>query len=193
LCEKVLSAAKTKRSSPRGAARGVFLASLLLTAASSEAAVKAAYLSRLPPFVQWPESAFDSPAGPLNICVVGADPFGATLDRMVSGQHVGQHPVEIKRLPRFDKGSACHVLYLGALKAPEVAQVLAAARGAPVLTVTDGQSTEDPKGVVDFQSHGQRVRLAVDGAAAEANGLVVSSKLLSLGDTGEGAKAGVGP
>jgi hypothetical protein len=51
-----------------------------------------------------------------------------------------------------------------------------------VLTVTDSQRAEDPKGVVDFDSRGPRVRLAVDAAAAQSSGLVVSSKLLSLAD-----------
>jgi hypothetical protein len=140
---------------------------------------RAQYLAKLPPFVQWPPSAFDSPTGPLNICLVGADPFGGALDRMVLGQHVDQHPIEVKRLAKVDKSAACHVLYLGALKGAAGAEALQAVRDAPVLTVTEAER-DDPKGVVDFHVEGVQVRLEVDQDAARRGGLVVSSKLLSL-------------
>lgn len=168
-------------------------ASLLLIAASPHAAVEAAYLSKLPPFVKWPRSAFESPAGPLNICVVGADPFGAALDRMVSGQRVGRHPIAVKRLSRFEKNDGCHVLWLGALKGQELADALAAARGAPVLTVTDGAGDQPSRAMVDFDSRAARVSIAVDSAAAQSSGLVVSSKLLSLADAGRAPKPGGAP
>ena len=149
-------------------------------APSAEVAARAAYLSKLPPFVHWPAAAFDSPAGPLNICLVGGDPFGPALDQIVDGQHVGPHPIAVKRLARFDKGSACQVLYLGALKGAATAEALSTARGAPVLTVTEGERADDPRGMIDLNTQGQRVRLVIDQKAARRNGLILSSKLLSL-------------
>jgi hypothetical protein len=145
-------------------------------------AVEAAYLSRLPPFVQWPDSAFDSPAGPFNICLVGGDPFGGSLDQIVSGQHVGTHPVRVKRLAKVERSAACQLLYLGALKGQAVVDALAAVKAAPILTVTESQHAEDPRGMVDFRIGGPRLMLAIDDAAARASGLVVSSKLLSIAD-----------
>ena len=149
-------------------------------AATPEVLAKAAYLSKLPPFVRWPQSAFESPAGPLNICLVGGDPFGPALDQLVDGQHVGPHAIAVKRLAKFDKGSGCQVLYLGALKGSAAAEALAAAKGAPILTVTEAERAEDPRGVIDLRTHGVQVRLVVDQDAARRNGLILSSKLLSL-------------
>ena len=63
-----------------------------------ELAVKATYLYKFAPFVEWPASAFDSPTAPLVLCVVGDDPFGDLLDRAVSGQHAGKHPIALRRL-----------------------------------------------------------------------------------------------
>jgi hypothetical protein len=155
-------------------------APVAVTSPSPDVVAKAQYLAKLPPFVRWPPSAFDSPAGPLNICLVGGDPFGATLDRIVLGQHIGQHAIEVKRLLKVDKSSACQVLYLGALKGAAGAEVLQSLKGAPVLTVTEAERADDPRGVVDFHVDGSQVRVLVDQDAARHSGLIVSSKLLSL-------------
>src|ERR1700756_4784994 len=45
-----------------------------------EYAVKAAYLYKFTPFVEWPASAFAGPGSPFNVCVLGDDPFGPALD-----------------------------------------------------------------------------------------------------------------
>jgi hypothetical protein len=141
---------------------------------------EAAYLAKLPMFVQWPSGAFDSPAAPLNICLAGVDPYGPSLDQLVSGQHVGQHPIEVKRLVKVDKNTPCQVLYLGGLKGPAVADAMSAIKGASVLTVTEAERPDDPKGAVDFHVSSGRVHIVVDQDAARRSGLVVSSKLLSL-------------
>jgi hypothetical protein len=149
-------------------------------ARTPQAAIKAGYLARLPPFVQWPEGAFESPAAAFSICILGGDPFGPALDQAVSGRRVGQHPVEVKRMAKLEKAAGCHLLYLGALSGPAAAEALASVKDAPVLTVTDSQRAEDPRGVIDFRMRGRRVRFAVDEDAARRSGLVVSSKLLDL-------------
>src|SRR4051812_42915204 len=55
---------------------------------ASEYAVKAAYLYKFAPFVQWPPASL-APGEPLQLCVVGADPFGRLLDVAATGQMVG--------------------------------------------------------------------------------------------------------
>ena len=145
---------------------------------SLEFSVKATFLYKFGPFVEWPPQAFDSPASPFVLCVQGDDPFGASLDRAIAGQHVGQHPVVVRRLAKVEKG--CHVLYAAGSKAQSVAQALAAVRGAPVLTVTDESSGDGTRGVIDFVVKDSRVRFQIDAQAAAQNGLSVSSKLLSL-------------
>lgn len=136
-------------------------------------AVKATYLYKLVPFVEWP--AVDA-ARPLTICIVGPDPFGPVLDRAVTGQAYDGRPFTITRLEALEAPAACDVAYAGG-SARQVAATLRAAEGHPILTVTDGSPTA---GMVDFTLHQGKVRFRIDQAAAEANGLTVSSKLLSL-------------
>lgn len=142
-----------------------------------EYGVKAAYLQKFAPFVGWPPSAFASPSSPFQLCVLGRDPFGANLDHAISGQSIFGHPMVVRRLDHVDAGSGCHILYLGPSHNQTAADALRAVRGAPTLTVTDGV----PSGaVIQFVLRGSRVRFDIDVAAAAANRLTISSKLLGL-------------
>ncbi len=148
-------------------------------AGSLEYPVKATYLYKFAPFVTWPDSAFSAPNSPFVICVLGEDPFGPVLDQAVSTQRIGARALVIRRLERVDRGSGCQILYLGASRGQSEADALAAVRGAPVLTVTDAARSE-PQGVIHFVVQDNRVRFQIDDQAAAQNGLMISSKLLSL-------------
>jgi hypothetical protein len=142
--------------------------------------VKAAYLYKFAPFVDWPANAFPSPTSALVLCVAGEDPFGPMLDRAVAGQKIGVRPIQVRRLAKADKAVGCHILYLGGSKPQPIADGLAGVRGAPVLTVTDGAVTGDDRGVIHFVIRDRNIRFEIDDAAAAKNGLTISSKLLSL-------------
>lgn len=146
-------------------------------AQSLEYAVKANYLYKFAPFVEWPPGAFASANSPFNVCVFGDAPFGAALDEATQGRRVGDRPVSVHRLTRVSPATNCHVIYVGRSKAAR--ETLRALRGLPVLTVTDSSQGVDG-GVVHFVLRRGRVRFAIDTAAARTQGLVVSSKLLGL-------------
>jgi hypothetical protein len=142
--------------------------------------VKAAYLYKFAPFIDWPANAFASPTSPLVLCVAGEDPFGPVLDRAVAGQKLGARTLEVRRLGRADKAAGCHILYLSGSKAQTIGDGLASLRGAPVLTVTDEARNADERGMIHFVVRGRNVRFQIDEGAAQRNGLNISSKLLSL-------------
>jgi YfiR/HmsC-like len=147
---------------------------------SLEYAVKATYLYKFVPFVEWPPAAFDTPSSPVNLCIALYDPFGEILDRVVSGQRIGERPILVRRLQTVDRQSGCHIMYIGNAGAPAVAEVLETVRGTSVLTVTDSVGDARIKGVINFIIESHRVRFEIDNQAAAENGLVISSKLLSL-------------
>lgn len=142
-----------------------------------EYAVKAAYLVKFAPFINWPETAFSSPTAPLTICVVGTDPFGAVLDRAASGQRDGDRPLALRRMATFDPEVSCQILFAGG-EPQEVAAVLAQIKDRPVVTVTDAD--RPARSVISFVVVSNHVRFDIDEAAADAVGIKISSKLLSL-------------
>ena len=144
---------------------------------SLETAVKASYLAKFAPFVEWPASPDAQPSTPFTICVVGRDPFGPLLDRAVAGQTLGGQPVTVERLRTAEKPSRCRIAFLGGSREQPVAEALRVLRGAPVLTVTDAAPSP---AVIDFVVVNGRVRFRVDDRTAADDGLAISSKLLSL-------------
>ena len=176
-----------RRDFPRVAAKAALGLALLAAAASAvraqgsslEYAVKANYLYKFAPFVEWPTQTFDAPNSPFAVCVSGQDPFGDTLDTAVRGQTVGGRPVVVRRLAVVPDRPPCQVLYLGRSRNQSPASILALTRGEPVLTVTD-QDQGSSGGIVQFVLRDGRVRFALDVARARAAGMTLSSKLQTL-------------
>jgi hypothetical protein len=153
-------------------------------AAELEYAVKAAYLYRFTPFVEWPASAFPSRSSPFYICVLGSDPFGESLDQALNGRQVGDHPLRARRLQMLDGPGECQILYLGTSRTQTAEAAVEKVRGTPVLTVAE-QSLGVSGCVVQFLVRDGHVRFTIDAAAANANRVVVSAKLLSLAAAGQ--------
>jgi len=150
-------------------------------APSLEWAVKASYLYKFAPFIDWPPAAMPADGSPFRICVVGQDPFGPILDAAVRGQEVEGHPIAVQRMDAIDADSrdGCRIVYAGQPTTQPTAATIQALAGAPVLTVTD-QSRGVDGGMIQFVIEHGRVRFVVDERAASASGLQISSKLLAL-------------
>ena len=142
-----------------------------------EYAVKAAYLVKFAPFIQWPDDAFASASAPLSICVVGSDPFGAALDQAAAGQRDGDHPLTIRRMATLNPDASCQILFAGG-PPQETGAALVALKERSVVTVTD--SNPAVHGIISFVIVANHVRFDIDEAAADAAGIRISSKLLGL-------------
>jgi hypothetical protein len=135
-----------------------------------ELAVKAAYLAKFVPFIDWPDGVFANPGSPVNLCVLGGDPFGAALDRAAASTNGGR-PLTVRRLASPDLAGSCQILYLaGGSTIPQ------GLKDRPVVTVTDAGGG----GMITFVIEANHVRFDIDDDAASHSGLHISSKLLSL-------------
>lgn len=167
--------------------RAPLAASILVLAAAPAAAaqdraleyqVKAAFLYQFGSFVDWPQAAFPDARSPVQLCVVGHDPFGRTLDRLVQGQTVNRRPLAIRRIDTVSPVSGCHIAYLGGSESQSPSAGARALAGSPVLTVAEG--SEGARAAIQFVLRANRVRFRADQRVASAAGLSISSKLLSL-------------
>jgi hypothetical protein len=143
-------------------------------------AVKAAYLYKLAPFVGWPTGALPPEPAPFSICVVGDDPFGPLLDRVVEGQQLGGRPIVVRRIEIARADDVCPVMFLGGSSRQSVSEAIDALRDQPVLTVTDSAGRFAAKGIIYFVIVSDRVRFEIDDTQADRRGLRISSKLLGL-------------
>lgn len=146
---------------------------------SLEYAVKANYLYKFGPFVEWPPRAFTDAQAPFTVCLVGHDALEANLAVAVRGQTVNGRSVAVRRVAALEAVAGCHVLYIGPSRGLSPAEVLKAVRGSPILTVTD-ESAGVAGGILHFVVRGGRVRFMLNMPGARANGLAISSKLQAL-------------
>jgi hypothetical protein len=164
----------------------VALAACLVTAAELPASaiqqrIKAAFLSKFPAYVEWPAGAFSQPESPLVIGVAGAEAIARELDQAIAGRTVAGRTLRVHRIAAGEQpDDCCQILFVGADSGHErTTQLLAQARGRPVLTVTE--LDDQPQGsIINFLVADDRVRFDISRPAAERNGLQVRAQLLAV-------------
>jgi len=151
------------------------LCALPAAAPPSDVAVKAAFLTKFPAYVDWPAAARPRPGAPLQICILGSDPFGRLIDEAARGQQVDGHPLQVRRMGAPGQAGGCHIAFVQG-GAPAMLQGL---QGKPVLTVTDARAG-GKSGMIHFVIHQGRVRFNIDEAQAARSGVGISSRLLGI-------------
>jgi hypothetical protein len=160
-------------------------------APTREYQVKAVFLFNFAQFAVWPDTAFAGAGAPFRIGILGDDPFGATLDRIVRGETVHGRPFLVVRSSDPAKLADCQVVFVSRSEKPRLAEVIAALHGRPVLTVADTAGFAEQGGDINLVVVGGKVRLEINPAAAREEGLRLSSQLLSVGKiVGNGTRKG---
>lgn len=150
--------------------------------ASAEYKLKAVFLFNFVRFVEWPSNAFPTENSPVIIGVLGADPFGQTLDQTVKGEVANGHPIEVRRYKSVNEIKQCHVLFISASESARLDSILAALQGRNILTVGDVEGFADLGGMVRFRKENNKLRFHINVEAAKAADLVISAKLLQLAE-----------
>ena len=145
-----------------------------------EAQIKAAFLYKFGDFVQWPPAVFARPDAPFAIGVMGAEDVAAALEQLVADRTVQGRPVVVRRVRRGDALSGLHVLFIGHADAGRLAETLAAAKGQPLLTVTESDNAISQGSIINFVADESRVRFDVALPSAERGQLKISSRLLAV-------------
>jgi hypothetical protein len=143
---------------------------------SLEYRVKAVYLFNFVKFVEWPPRAAP---GPLTICVVGHNPFGAALDDALRGELVNDRPLVTRVIRGPEPG--CHVTFVP--HGAAASAYLGSARGSPILTVGETPGFLEQGGIINFVVEAGKVRFEIDPKAAERADLRISSHLLRVART----------
>ena len=160
---------------------------------SAEYRSEANALSNFPNFVEWPAEAFTSPQSPFLVCVYGNFSFGTVLSELMRTATVHGRRVDVKWMRKDNELRGCQILFISHSEQSHYAKVLAAVRGAPVLTVGETSQFTESGGMVEFAYQNDALSFEVNlGAANEAH-VKISSRFLSLArrvvNTSEAAKS----
>jgi hypothetical protein len=143
--------------------------------AASEYELKAAFLYKFAGFVEWP----DPGAGPVCIGILGSDPFGGTLERVVKGKSLNGRPFVIRRSHGAAELSGCHIVFISSSEKSKFKSILGSVDG-PILTVGDHPAFCPSGGMINLEIANDRIQLLINPEAAEKAHLRLSSKLLNL-------------
>lgn len=153
---------------------------------SVESQVKAAYLFKFAGFVEWPEGSFARADSPLQIGVAGNDALADQLEQMVAGRTVGGHAVMVRKLRRGDPVSGMHVLFIGAMERAAIVDLLTAARGQSVLTVSDADDSLALGCMIAFVVTRERLRFDVALGQVNSSRLRISARMLAAANRVQG-------
>lgn len=163
---------------------------------AAEYEVKSAYLLNFARFVEWPEGAFESEASEIRIGIVGPGPLDRQVELGMEERLVVGRPVRVMWLGDTEAVALCHIVFVPSTRAAVLDRILVATAGKPVLTVGESHSFAARGGVIQLYIEDQTVRFEINRAAAERNGLKISSRLLSLArltPSGTGGSVGTSP
>ncbi len=149
------------------------------SASAGEYQVKA-FLYNFAKFVEWPPNSFRDPAAPLQICVLGQDPFGDELRNITNAKTVNGRKFEVRQVADLQLAKTCHIVFIASSEKAQFKQILEGLRGTCALTVSDTQGFVEQGGMINFVLENDRVQFEVSRKAVEQAGLKISSKLLSV-------------
>ena len=145
-----------------------------------ETQIKAAFLYKFGGFVEWPAGAFTRADGTFTIGVLGADGVAAELERLVAGRTVHGRAIAVQKLKRGESFAGLHLLFIGQTETARLADVLAAAKGQPLLVVTETEDALARGSMINFITVDDKVRFDVALPQAERGQLRISSRLLAV-------------
>jgi hypothetical protein len=146
----------------------------------SESAVKAAYLFNFGKFVRFAPSDVVKSRQSFDICIVGEDPLGATIDELTANEQLDGKAVRVVRLKSAVEARGCAIAYISASEGARIGTDIELLRGQPVLTVSDAASFLQDGGIIQFVTAGNHIRFAVNLEAARGAQLSLSSELLKV-------------
>jgi hypothetical protein len=159
----------------------------------SEFSVKAAYLLNFGRFMRSSPGA-ENISGDFNICVLGDDPFGGSLDAITGGEKIDGRSVHVIRFGKPDlarpDARKCSIAYLGASEQKRLDQDIAFFHDSDTLTVSDDPDFLKHGGMIQFMLQSDHVRFSVDLDPVKRTHLVLSSELLRVAASVSGNRQG---
>ena len=137
--------------------------------------LKAAFLYNFAAFTEWPAEV----GGTLNLCIFGADPFGAEIDPL-NGKKVGERSLAVHRKTALDSLKGCQIVFVPGAALGQLPRVLDTLHGQPVLTVAESPGAVQQGAMLSMSVAQGRIKFDANLKAARGAKLDLSSKLLRL-------------
>ena len=132
-------------------------------------------------YVTWPKQIFGS--NKMIVAVLGDNPFGEDLERIVASRKANDRPIEIRygRTIKDIKGS--HVVFFSRSEESLIEEILEDYNSKFILTVGDDiENFCELGGIINLSYKNSRPSFSINIEAAQKAGLIVDTKLLQLAE-----------
>ena len=145
----------------------------------TESSLKAAFIYSFAKFTEWPQDALP-PTAIFSACVLGDSQIRDALERTVKGRQFEGRGINVSQVQLAGKLRSCHLLYVTGVSTAQIAAIVAAVRGAPVLTISDGDDFVRQGGIAQMFVENGKMRFDLNLEVAKLSRLQLSSKLIVL-------------
>ena len=177
---------------------GVCLAFCLASQAQAQSDVvnreyplKALFLYNFGSYIDWPAGAVSN-SDPFVIGILGPSAVDAPLREIAATQKIHGRPIVVKDFSSLAEVHGCQILFIPAAVGPAMErQAIDRLRGKAVLVVGESSGFAARGGAINFFIEANKIRFEVNVAAAAAQQLKISAKLLALAkivETGDGER-----
>ncbi len=144
--------------------------------------VKAVFLYNLAQFVNWPDAAFQSTNQTFVIGILGKDPFGGELARVISNDTLHGRRVNVIYYKDIDSlvRRPCQMIFVNLDEKTLLKELYETLGGLSILTVSDHDGFAHRGGMINLYIAGNRIQLEINMDNTRRAGLQISAKLLSL-------------
>ncbi len=148
--------------------------------AGDEYALKAAFVLNFAKFTNWPEGSFAND-DTVNLCVLGDHPPESSFQN-IEGKIIGNRKIHVRFVQTLEDIAECNILFVaGQRDELALAQLFAAVRNRPVLTIGEMDSFAYHGGVINLVDKDGKLRFEISPAnAVQQGGITLSSRLLQL-------------
>lgn len=164
--------------------------------------LKAALLVKLSSFISWEDEKKKESESPdqegelkhssdetsherariFTIAVLGEDPFGPVLDRLAGQAGGGKQSITVRRISQVSEIAHGELVFVSSSMAASLPEVARQAEASHALTISDIKDFARTGGMVELAQDNNRVALIINPKKADAAGILISSKLLSLAE-----------
>jgi hypothetical protein len=145
----------------------------------SEYELKATFLYNFK-FTGWPPEQVAKSTDPFVIGVLGKDPFGSGLDRVIEGETVNDKTVVFRRFAKTEQAANTQVLFIASSEEHNLPAILRALEGKSILTVSEIENFAQRGGIINLKKENNRVVFEINLDTAKRAGLTMNAQLLKL-------------
>jgi hypothetical protein len=138
----------------------------------------AAFLTKFPHFVTWPNSEERRKKPALRIGVIGKNVFPQHSISLVNSQTFEGRPIQVIEIAKASEISELDILFVGATEEEQIEKIIQAAKGKSILTIAAIPRFAHRGGMINFSPRGGYTRFEINLKQVGREKLRISAKLL---------------